>query len=240
MHRNARIIPLTQLVTLVLITCFSLSYGQKSNVGNWWMYFGNATLKNRFNWHHEVQYRNYNMIGDLEQLLVRTGLGYNLTETNANVLAGYGYIRSQRYIKPDSSVFTNEHRTFQQFIMRQHFGRVTIQHRYRVEQRFLTNATRWRLRYFLAIQIPLNKPKVEKAAVYLSLYNEVFLHADVPVFDRNRVFGALGYMFTKSLRCELGYMTQILEKTSRPQFQVALYNTFPFSLKSKEEHEQKN
>ena len=71
---------------------------QDSDLGNWIIYFGNKQINERINWHHEVQYRNYNAIGDLEQLLLRTGLGYNLTENNNNLLLGYGFIRSENYI----------------------------------------------------------------------------------------------------------------------------------------------
>ena len=39
---------------------------QDSDFGNWWIYFGNKQMNERWNWHHEVQYRNYNFIGDLE------------------------------------------------------------------------------------------------------------------------------------------------------------------------------
>ena len=59
---------------------------QDSNLGNWLIYIGSKELKNGWNIHNEVQYRNYDAIGDLEQLLLRTGLGYNLTENNNNLV----------------------------------------------------------------------------------------------------------------------------------------------------------
>lgn len=64
-------------------------------------------------WHHEVQYRNYNVIGDLEQLLLRTGIGYDLGENNNNILLGYAFIHNQNYL-PNSNdkVMVNEHRIF--------------------------------------------------------------------------------------------------------------------------------
>ena len=45
---------------------------QKTDIGNWFLYLGNQKINNRWNWHNEVQYRNYNFAGDLEQLLLRT------------------------------------------------------------------------------------------------------------------------------------------------------------------------
>jgi len=69
-------------------------HAQESAIGNWLMYLGNQKINNRWNWHHEIQYRNYNFVGDLEQLLLRTGIGYNLSANNNNLLLGYTYIHT--------------------------------------------------------------------------------------------------------------------------------------------------
>lgn len=71
------------------------------------IYFGNNKLNEKFNIHNEVQYRNYNAVGDLEQLLLRTGLGYNLTPNNNNLLLGYGFIRSENYQNLDTKLVLN-------------------------------------------------------------------------------------------------------------------------------------
>ena len=104
-------------------------HAQESAVGNWMMYFGNQKLSDRWNWHNEIQYRNYNFAGDLEQLLLRTGIGYNLSANNNNLLLGYAYIHGEPYIAgTDEKTNVNEHRIFQQFISRQQFGRFYLQH----------------------------------------------------------------------------------------------------------------
>jgi len=218
------------LLFFALIFSFS-AFAQKSDVGNWFIYFGNQAINKKWNWHNEVQYRNYNFAGDLEQLMLRTGIGYNLSENNNNLLLGYGFIRSQRYAKPDSSVYSSEHRIFQQFITRQQFGRFYLQHRYRIEERFLPGDFKVRFRYFLALNLPMNKKKMEKNAVYLSLYNEIFLNADSPVFDRDRIYGALGYVINKNLKAEIGFMSQVQEKTHRNQLQLVFFNNIPFGKK---------
>ena len=123
---------------LVLVTFPSILYSQNSSLGNWLIYIGNWKVNPDFNWHHEIQYRNYNAIGDLEQLLVRTGLGYDLTSNNNNFLLGYGYIFSQNYIpNTDDKADINEHRIFQQFINWAKIGIISMQHRFRFEERFI-------------------------------------------------------------------------------------------------------
>ena len=42
---------------------------QQSDFGNWLIYIGNKKLNTKCNIHNEVQYRNYDAVGDLEQSL---------------------------------------------------------------------------------------------------------------------------------------------------------------------------
>ena len=200
---------------------------QDSDLGNWLIYIGNTKLGERWDFHSELQYRNYNFIGDLEQLLIRTGVGYNLSEGNNNVLIGYGFIRSDNYVAgTEDKVTVNEHRIFQQFITRQKFGRFGLMHRYRFEQRWVEEDFKMRFRYFLAMSVALTKPTLQDNTLYLSAYNEIFLNSKSPVFDRNRLYGGLGWRFNKTIRIELGYMVQFFESSSRDQLNVFAYVNF--------------
>lgn len=216
-------VALLLLLSLIPVT----SFAQDSKLGNWMLYFGNKKIDNKWNWHHEVQYRNYNAIGDLEQLLLRTGIGYNLTENNNNVLLGYGYILSQNYTSiPDEKININEHRIFQQFITRQSISRVKVQHRYRFEQRFVEDNFKMRFRYFLALNLPLNNTDMIDKTVYLSAYNEIFLNHKANVFDRNRLYGGVGFKLNKLARFEIGYMNQFLANGNRDQLNLVTFISF--------------
>ena len=216
---------------ILLVLCFLcfpiIGRSQESDLGNWLLYFGNMKIKSDWNWHSEVQYRSYNAISDLEQLLLRTGIGYNLTENNNNILLGYGYILSQNYIDDsDDKVNVNEHRIYQQFITRQKIGIVGVQHRYRFEQRFIEADFRLRFRYFLSLSIPLNNKEIIDKTVYLSAYNEIFLNTEGNIFDRDRLYGGLGYRLSKTVRLEIGYMNQFLPNTSRDQINIISFINF--------------
>lgn len=181
---------------------------QQSEFGNWLIYFGNKQFNPKLNLHHEVQYRSYNVINDFEQLLIRSGIGYNLSENNNNILLGYGYILSENYTPFNEKVATEEHRIYQQFITKQQFGRVDIQHRYRIEERFIENQFKMRFRYFLSCKTALNRKKMEDKTLYLSLYNELFIGERDPFYDRNRSYAGLGYRFSNVMSVEFGYMNQ--------------------------------
>ncbi|MCK8480246.1 DUF2490 domain-containing protein [Psychroserpens algicola] len=219
---------LISIVTLFLTLVFpKTALAQESNLGNWLIYIGNKKLNEKWNIHNEVQYRNYDAIGDLEQLLLRTGLGYNLSENNDNILLGYGYILSENYIdNTTDKISVEEHRIFQQFTTKQNVGKVGLSHRYRFEQRFVEDDFKMRFRYFLGIKIPLQYKEDHKNPLYLSAYNEIFLNTETSVFDRNRVYGGLGYEFSKALRLELGYMNQFFETSGRDQVNIIAFVNF--------------
>ncbi len=201
---------------------------QKSDLGAWYMYFGNNKINEKLNFHNEIQYRNFDAGADLEQLLIRTGIGYDLTENNNNILLGYGFILSKPYINNEKSE-NIEQRIFQQYITKQKFGRFFVQHRYRLEERFLQDDFRMRFRYLLGLNIPINNKEMLPKTWYASAYNEIFLHFDSPAFDRNRVYGAVGFVINKNMRIEAGYMNQIQENKNRGQIQIGFYNNIPFT-----------
>lgn len=198
---------------------------QDSDFGNWLIYIGNKKLSQKWNLHNEVQYRNYNTIGDLEQLLLRVGLGYTFNESKNNALLGYGYILSENYLDNNTDkVSVNEQRIFQQFTSKQKIGIVSLNHRYRFEQRFVQSDFKMRLRYFLGLNIPLTKKENNK--LYFSAYNEIFLNTEPAVFDRNRLYGGIGYRINKNIRLEAGYMNQFFEKNSSDQLNIITFVNF--------------
>ncbi|MGK0325815.1 MAG: hypothetical protein ACJA2M_000492 [Polaribacter sp.] len=214
------IIKKTVLVAILLLPYIALS--QNSDFGNWLIYIGNNKLNSKWNIHNEVQYRNYNTIGDLEQLLIRTGLGYTFNDKKNNVLLGYGYILSENYISnSDNKATINEHRIFQQFTASQTFGKVKLGHRYRFEQRFVESDFKMRFRYFLSLNIPINIMQNNK--YYLSAYNEIFLNTKTSVFDRNRLYGGIGYNINTAIRIEVGYMNQFFERSSKDQLNIITF-----------------
>ena len=214
-------------LSLFSLLCLFVINGnaQKSNTGNWFIYFGNQKINRHWNWHNEIQYRNYNLIGDLQQLVLRTGFGYNLSENNNNVLLGYAYVYSERYLPSSSDkVGATEHRIFQQFITKQNFRFINLTHRYRIEERFRPDKFQVRFRYFLSANIPITRQSMSANTLYLSMYNEIFMNATAPVFDRNRIYGAIGYVLPRNMRIEVGIMTQQLENSHRNQIQIVFFN----------------
>lgn len=206
----------------------------EGQLGGWYMYFWNTTIKESpIGFQGDIQYRNWNIAGDLEQLLLRGGITYKPTDTRVKFTLGYGYIATGEF--GDGTATTQESRIYQEALIPQTIGkRVFLTHRYRYEQRFVEGQDfRTRYRYNLFLNIPFNQADLKKGAIYLALYNELFINGQrdigngrtVQIFDRNRTYGALGYSIGDRLRMQLGYMQQATNSVSKGQIQLSLHQT---------------
>jgi hypothetical protein len=203
--------------------------GQSNNVGTWFVYFGNQKINDKWNIQSDFQYRDYRFLGQRNQFLARAGLGYNLKPQNHNLLLGYAYIATDAYDEFDNNTSTKiEHRIYQQYLYKNKVGANSLTHRFRLEERFFPNEFGLRARYFISLQKPLGSKTIAKGNTYLSAYNELFVDIKDPKFDRNRLYGGLGYGITESLRIESGYMIQAQKNITRGQLQLIIVNNLPF------------
>ena len=144
----------------VFILCLFFTQTSKAQIGEdklgaWYMYFFDTQFKES-NWgvQGDIQYRNWNLLGDLEQLLLRTGITYRPDSTDVKLTLGYGNITTGVF--GSSSATTSESRIYQEVILPKKIGsRFYTNHRFRFEQRFVDNQDfRTRFRYNLFINIP--------------------------------------------------------------------------------------
>ena len=193
------------------------------SVGNWMMYIGNNPISEKYSIWNEIQYRDRRVFGDFTQLIVRTGLNYALSN-ESQVLLGYAYI----FADATESSF-HEHRLFQQGIHRHAISSLGIQHRVRLEERFVEEKDMSvRFRYLLGATYPLNMHAMNTGAIYASAFNEIFVNMVGTAFDRNRIYGAIGYQWSPYIRTELGYMSQITSQTTQNQLQIAIFTNNPW------------
>lgn len=226
-----------KLSLLLILVSVSLSTAQidQSKTGAWYMYFFNTQFKNsQFGLQGDLQYRNWNTIGDLEQLLIRTGVTYTPKEANVLFTLGIANITTGDF--GDSNATTGETRFYQEALFPQKLGiRVYLNHRFRYEQRFVDHQDfRTRYRYNLFMNLPVNKTSLEKNAVYVALYNEIFINGEtnigdnrsVELFDRNRTYLGLGYVLKPSQRIQLGWMNQKTVLWGKGQLQLSFHHKF--------------
>jgi hypothetical protein len=163
------------------------------------------------------------------QFLGRVGAEYYLPK-GGEVTLGYVWSRHYPYGKLPSANIVDEQRTWQQFSIRTDLGRSRIQHRYRLEQRFLRsrlldefgdpylgNTTiRHRVRYRFQIQIPLNNSVLRSRTWFVNVSDELFLgfgkNVEKNILDQNRLYAGLGFRFNEQLNMQLGYQYQYVVK----------------------------
>ncbi|MDP2188708.1 MAG: DUF2490 domain-containing protein [Sphingobacteriaceae bacterium] len=203
--------------------------------GSWQMYFFNTKFgQSRWGLQGDYQLRLWQFGGDLEQLLLRSGLTYRPAHGDALFTQGYAFVRNEAYGK--SKMSSIEHRLYQEILLPQKVGRrVYLTHRFRYEQRFIDDfEMRTRFRYNLFMNIPLNKSKIEQSTFYLAFSNELFMNGErnfgggaaVPYFDRNRFYTGLGYGLTQQLRVQLGWMEQTTNAWQKHQLQLSVHHAF--------------
>lgn len=232
-NKKSKIINTILLVTLLWNSTLVGQNQSSSDQGAWYMYFFNGKINDYWGVQGDIQYRNFNLGGDLEQLLIRGGVYYK--PKNTNVLLTLGFANITTGTLGDEDATFNENRIYQEALLPQKIGIFHLSHRFRYEQRFVENQDfRTRYRYNLFVNIPLNKKVMETNTLYVALYNEIFINGEkeigsgrrVSTFDRNRLYGGLGYSFTNSLRAQLGFMNQSLELVGRNQLQISLHHNF--------------
>ena len=205
----------------------------EDKLGAWYMYFYNtANKKGPWGVQGDIQYRNFNLMGDLEQLLLRSGITYKPQNANIKFTLGYGHITTGTYGNDEST--RQESRIYQEALYPVKFGeRFFTNHRFRYEQRFVENQDfRTRYRYNLFLNIPINQKTMDKNTLYLALYNELFINGErgigknreVEIFDRNRLYAALGFFVKKQLKIQLGVMNQTTNTTQKNQLQLSLHH----------------
>lgn len=232
----------TTLKTIAFLMCFgllpqlSLAQIDQGQTGLWSMYFWNASFDDSvFGAQGDIQYRQWEVGEDLEQLLLRGGLTWRPKSMQNTLLTlGYANITSGTFGPSDAQ--STENRIYQEALLGQKPASwLHLRHRFRFEQRWVEDQDfRTRFRYAIFADVPLNGIDPGPGSIYLSLYNEVFVNGErdiggdneVQLFDRNRSYAALGYGLNHGLRVQAGYMHQESANFGKGQLQLSLHQNF--------------
>ena len=221
------------LVSFVIMNIFSAKSQviDESQMGAWYMYFFNTSHeKSKIGFQGDVQYRNWNIAGDLEQLLLRGGVTFKPEKANIKFTLGYGNITTGAFGEDNSTI--NESRIYQEALFPTKIGeRFYLNHRLRYEQRFVEEQSlRTRYRYNLFVNVALNQKEMKEKTIYLALYDEIFINGTgMPgqsIFDRNRAYIALGYVLKKGMKFQLGIMNQTTNTVNKNQLQLSFHHAF--------------
>lgn len=229
---------------LIILLIFGLGIGAKSQTQfmGWGATFFNYKVSKQFGLYFDGQWRSTHQVQQMNQLLLRPGVNFYLSPS-FTFTTGYAFIPSQR-VSAGVTGYLPEHRIWEQMIFTHkvnshHKPIATVQHRLRLEQRFIPrhhaegdalvkdgHRTAGRLRYFTRGVVPLSG-RSDKG-MFAALQNEIFFHtADGGSFDQNRAYVAAGYRLNPQFDVEMGYMNQYISasgnSTNNHILQVATY-----------------
>lgn len=221
----------SQLACMLLLACPTAALAQldEDELGAWYIYVWSfADDDRRIGFQGDLQHRNWDRGGDLEQLLIRGAVTVRPDNARSRYAFGLAHIVSGAY--GPSGANSREDRAYQEMTLPGRIGeKLYLTHRFRFEQRWVDNQDfRTRLRYLFGLDVPLNKTTLDRGAVYLSLYNEVFLNGNrdigdgrrVDRFDRNRLYLGIGRTLSERSRVQFGYMHQQTSSVGKAQLQV--------------------
>lgn len=215
------------------------------NAIGWFTYNGDHPISPDWAVHTEAQWRRTRLGLSRQQLLLRLGVVYRLSE-QVQVSGGYTNFTTYPYgdyPTADLGQATPEHRAYEDITLGAAYGRLQLTHRFRLEQRWLgqlveTNPKQvesWeyqhRARYQVGGELPLQGPSIDDGELYVNFFDELFIgfgsNVGRNVFNQNRLSGGLGYQLRNNWKLELNYLnqwTQHAEPTPNTQQSVFEHN----------------
>ena len=222
----------------------------KGNVNTWFLLLNRFYLSDKFTLTNEVHERTGDILSDQATFILRPSIDYALND-NVELSVGYSFVRSWPYAPYSQPIPRNEHNIWEQVMLKSTTGRVSIQHRFRFEHRFVDNivvlfpnvnphagidGTTYsnRFRYRLIVSFDLVRFE-NNQSLFFNGFDELWINQAnnmMPTsFARNWIYTGLGYKFNNDFNIQLGHMRQ-QDKTGNNNYisssiiQLSLFKNF--------------
>ena len=223
------------LLLCLVLAVNGVAQVQRSNDANgnvWTSHWGDHRIHEQWSIHTEGHWRRTDLGARWQQLLLRPAVNFHMNE-QVMFTAGYSYYANYPYSTYPIAFRNWEHQLWQQVQLTHTIGRVRVQHRFRMEERFLARMKpteadpakgeldrytyQNRFRYRVWMTVPLGKhEKVVPGVFTLNFYDEVFLNfGDASRLDhinQNRISALLGYQVCGPLNILAGYLYQTIQR----------------------------
>jgi len=194
----------------------------------WTPVYLTVKLPNRFLAYMEANPRIGDDVTNIDQLLLRPAIGYQLTD-NLSIWQGYGWVGNfnQKHTPPQSPFF-QENRVFQQAIYTRKLARVNFMSRTRMEERWIEHAAGTALRFRQMFKVSYPLPMAPEWS--LVGYDEIFINlnsvdtiddvrrggkAPGAGIDQNRFFLGVNKTFNQYFNVDIGYQNQMLNSRTK-------------------------
>jgi hypothetical protein len=218
----------------------------------WLQVFNTIKLSDRWTLQNEVQARRAEFGLTWQTLLFKTTPMYRVNDY-ISVGAGYSLGSAWPYGKQPAASKVFEQRVFEQLNARQKVGSVPLEHRVRLEQRFVRRVDQAgtgpnpyvyanRVRYRGGTRIPIHRidaASQHRGDAFFYVNDEVFFSfgRNVPRqgFDQNRFAAGIGYQLSSESNIQTGYLHQYIKKSdgvrAESNHTLTIAFTYDFSLR---------
>jgi hypothetical protein len=219
------------LLLFFIVTCNYILFAQvEKNVDHqsllWTRYYNVLELNKKWSLHSELDNRIFTN-STVQNVFVTRVQGRYKISNPVEVGSGFAYF-SVNTADPNIETAYNkpEYRLQQDLTLKQDFGRINVNHRYQIEERFFQNfdsqglkgGCTFAMRFRYKIQAEYTLWKNEKHYFKTILADEIMINAGSQVvnntFDQNRIYAALRYGINESFAAEVGYMNSFQQRAS--------------------------
>lgn len=204
------------IFTFCVLLLPGVIFAQTRTANAGWFVLSNSTkLTEKINAFADVQLRTSNGWTFLRQVEVSTGINFNISDNHE---IGFGGVLTNTKESPTGSLTEKDNRVFEQYVLKHRLWNAAVNHRFRLEQRFMETAVdhpffAQRFRYRLKFQQPLSNRLIKfDKGFYVLVLNEVLLNVQNQgkvnnhLLDQNRLLLAMGYRLSKNLDIDCGYL----------------------------------
>lgn len=224
LHRKALLFVMALLISAGL-------FSQSNTWAAWHIINTKVHFGKKWNLFFEAQTRSQTLTKSFFYHELKTGVAYNLSD-KIGALLGTGQFVTY---SPDGNfkppVQSTEFRVWEQLQLYSKLNRLKFEHRYRIEQRFLSTGFRNRFRYRLNATLPVNKAEVTRHTFFVAANDEIFIGDTNPFFERNRFYAGTGYEFNRNFTVQAGWLRQFdLRKDRTTIYRDFVQTTFLFDI----------
>lgn len=224
-----------RLIIILLLGIIRFANAQsRDNYNMWFQYLMSAKLTDKSTLTALSQYRSFDLAYDTRLFLVSAYVDYEIAN-EVKPAAGFMFLVLDSYKSDNSKKERYEKRPFQQLTLGGNIGRTSVSHRFRVEERFISNPNEFivRLRYLISLRIPFNR-KGENEKLYGILKNELRMNVvKEDPFDSNRLTAGLGIKVGKNSAIEVAFINQLETGSTSNYGYIGYRNSFDWRKKNK-------
>ncbi|MCB0697400.1 MAG: DUF2490 domain-containing protein [Chitinophagaceae bacterium] len=182
---------LTCTILLAFATVAQTQTITKGDVNTWFLVVNRVNISDKFTLTNELHERTGSFLSNQGTVIVRPSVDYHL-QKGVELSLGYSFVRSWPYVPYSQPIPRNEHNIWEQVMLKSNIGKVTLQHRFRFEQRWIghieapaspadehyINGTDYanRFRYRFIVSFDILKINKDRNSIFFSGFDELWIN----------------------------------------------------------------